>query len=57
MSYKGGRQGMVLGLQPTSARSYISMHTDPGLSPHSEDWKHTHVSGGVNEVPWDVINI
>ena len=31
MPYRNGRQGMASGLQPTSAKSYISLHHDLGL--------------------------
>ena len=31
MPNRNGQQGMILGLQPTNANSYISLHPDPGL--------------------------
>ena len=47
MPYRNGRQGMVSGLQPTNAKSYISLHPglelrDPplwGLETHSCRWR------------------
>ena len=41
--YLNRRQGMVSGLQPTNAKSYISQHPNPGSKPACEDWKHTCV--------------
>ena len=44
--YRNGRQRMVSGLQPTNAKSYISLHPRLGLrDPNCEDWKHTSASG------------
>ena len=52
--YRNGRQGMASGLQPTSAKSYISLHhglglRDPrlwGLEPHFCQWRSPQSSLG-----------
>ena len=50
MPYRNGRQEMASGLEPTSAKSYISRHHGLGLrDPHCEDWKYTFASGGVHK--------
>ena len=42
MPYRNGRQGMALGLQPTSSKSYISLHPVPGLRDPSLCGLETH---------------
>ena len=54
MPYRNGRQGMVSGLQPTSGKSYISLHPglglrDPplwGLETHFCQWRSPRISLG-----------
>ena len=58
MQYRNGRQGMVTSLQPTNAKLHILLHPDLGLrDPLQSRLATLYVSGGVNEVPWAVVEL
>ena len=49
---------MVTSLQPTNAKLHILLHPDLGLRDPLQSRLATHyVSGGVNEVPWAVVEL
>ena len=53
MPYRNGRQGMVSGLQPTSAKSCISLHPDPELRAAPPLWGLEHTSAKFLGLWWD----